>query len=288
MKDKIMVKVSVLMPIYRTREDFLRAAIESILHQTYKDFEFIILDDFPEDNREHIVKSYNDARIKYYKNNSNIGISPSRNKLIEMAMGEYLAVMDHDDISLPERLAKQVEYLDNHQDVGVVGCFIHKIVANKNVKLPVEDEDIKSCLMMKCVINHPSSMIRKKVLIDNNIRYEEKFTPAEDYKLWCKLMNVTKFHNIPEILFKYRDWKNNTTSIQSNKMKKSTREIWAENQINHPTLWLKFNSINAVHISTIRLFGFIPFIKIKQSRERKHILLFDFIPILKIKTSIKV
>ena len=118
-----MVRVSVLMPVYRTNEEYLREAISSILAQTYSDFEFLILDDCPEDDRELIVKSYKDRRIKYLRNETNMGISESRNKLVDMARGEYLAVMDHDDVSLPERLEKQVNYLDAHPDVGVVGCW---------------------------------------------------------------------------------------------------------------------------------------------------------------------
>lgn len=103
-----MPKVSVLMPVYKTQEEHLRQAIESVLNQTYADFEFLILDDCPDDTREDIVKSYQDKRIKYSQNEKNLGITPSRNKLIDMAQGEYLAVFDHDDISLPERFAKQV------------------------------------------------------------------------------------------------------------------------------------------------------------------------------------
>ena len=104
-----MPKVSVLMPVYKTDENYLREAIESILSQTFEDFEFLILDDCPEDDREEIIKSYKDKRIKYSKNETNLGITRSRNKLIDMAKGEYLAVFDHDDISLPERFQKQVQ-----------------------------------------------------------------------------------------------------------------------------------------------------------------------------------
>ena len=114
-----MPKVSVLMPIYKTNEVYLRAAIESILSQTFTDFEFLILDDCPDESREKIIASYSDERIKYTKNSCNLGISASRNKLIDMAQGEYLAVFDHDDISLPERFAKEVAYLDANPQCGV-------------------------------------------------------------------------------------------------------------------------------------------------------------------------
>ena len=284
----VMPKVSVLMPVYKTKDEFLIEAINSILSQTYTDFEFLILDDCPEDDREDIIKSFNDKRIKYLKNEKNLGITPSRNKLLELARGEYIAVMDHDDISLPERFAKQVAYLDEHKDVGVIGSFIHKIVGGKDVKLPVEDEDIKSGLMMKCVIVHPASMIRKSILTENNICYEEHYSPSEDYKLWCDLIEHTNFYNIPEVLFNYRDHKNNTTTSRRDEMENVTLEIWAENEIKYPLLWKKFSLTQATYIKTIRLFGFIPFLKIKQKGRKKEILLFDIIPLCKQKNSVKV
>ena len=276
------------MPVYKTKEEYLRTAIESILSQTYKDFEFLIVDDCPGDSRENIVKSYKDSRIKYIKNEQNLGITGSRNKLISMAKGEYLAVMDHDDISAPMRFAKEVKVLDENPEIGVVGSNIHKIVANKDVIQPEFDEDIKIGLMMKCVINHPSSMIRKSVLIKNNILYEEHYSPAEDYKLWCKLIGITKFYNIQEVLLQYRDWKGSTTNRHSDKMDTATLEIWAENEINYPMLWKKFDTVTAQKVQTIRLFNFIPFLKTVEKGRRKQVLLFDFIPILRIKNSIKV
>ena len=100
------MKVSVLTPIYRTDESFLREAIESVLGQTFGDFELLLLDDCPEDSREKVVRSYDDPRIVYRRNDRNLGIAESRNRLVEMAKGEYLAVFDHDDVCRPDRLAK--------------------------------------------------------------------------------------------------------------------------------------------------------------------------------------
>lgn len=276
------------MPVYKTRETYLRTAIESILNQTYTDFEFLILDDCPDDTREDIIKSYTDSRIKYVKNERNLGITGSRNKLISMAKGEYLAVMDHDDISAPMRFAKEVKVLDENPEIGVVGANIHKIVANKDVIQPEFDEEIKIGLMMKCVINHPSSMIRKSLLTKNNISYEEHYSPAEDYKLWCNLIGVTKFYNIQEVLLHYRDWKGSTTNSWGEKMDTSTLEIWAENEINYPMLWKTFDIARAQKVQTIRLFNCIPFLKIVEKGRRKHMLLFDFIPLLSIKNSVKI
>ena len=113
-----MPKVSVLTPIYNTEPEHLRQAIESILNQTFTDFEFIILNDSPWNTEiEDIVLAYKDARIKYVKNDKNIGISKSRNKLLSLASGEYLAIFDHDDISLPTRLEKQVDFLDKNYKI---------------------------------------------------------------------------------------------------------------------------------------------------------------------------
>ena len=100
-----MPEVSVLLPVYNTPEDFLRQAVESILNQTFQDFELLIVNDASTTDVEKVIRSYSDSRIKYFKNKTNLGISGTRNILLDKAQGKYLAVMDHDDISLPERLA---------------------------------------------------------------------------------------------------------------------------------------------------------------------------------------
>lgn len=281
-----MPKVSVLMPVYKTNEVHLREAIESILSQTFTDFEFLILDDCPEDDREAIVKSYDDKRIKYLKNEQNLGISSSRNKLIDMAKGEYLAVFDHDDISLPTRFAKQVQYLDEHKEVGVVSCNIKTMIRCKVCKNPEQDKAIKLALMRVCALTHPASMIRKKVLFDNNIRYEEEFSPSEDYALWCRLIPVTKFHNLDEILFHYRDHAENTSHLQSEKMRQATLSIWTFVANENPSLYNEF-LLKAKRTTRIRAFGFIPFLKIIKQENKIKVYLFEKILLFASKTVIK-
>lgn len=237
-----MVRVSVLMPVYRTNEEYLREAISSILAQTYSDFEFLILDDCPEDDRELIVKSYKDRRIKYLRNETNMGISESRNKLVDMARGEYLAVMDHDDVSLPERLEKQVNYLDAHPDVGVVGCWTDVFPDNKGLYFPSDDFKIKSLMMNICAVVHPSSMLRKSVLIENKIRYEKEYSPAEDYKLWCSLMEFTRFYNISEVLFRYRSHDHRTSVLQKKTMREVTEEIHAIMRNKYPAFFAYYTN----------------------------------------------
>ena len=214
-----MPRVSVLMPVYNTKEEYLREAIESILNQTYTDFEFIILNDSPENSDlDGVINSYKDNRIKYYKNEKNLGISKSRNKLLDLANGEYIAVFDHDDISLPERLEKEVEYLDSNKQIGAVSCNFEWMSSHKKTDYPTDNISIKFELMNGDVFLHTGMMIRKSVLNDNNIRYEEEYTPAEDYMLCMRLIKHTMLHNLKDVLVRYRDSEDNTTNRTIYKM----------------------------------------------------------------------
>ena len=211
-----MPKISVLMPIYNTNNEYLKESINSILNQTYNDFEFLILDDCPENlENQKIIESFQkkDPRIKYFRNVSNLGISKSRNILLDKACGKYIAVMDHDDISLPNRFYEQITFLDNHPDYGVCGCQIYLLKENKISYRPVEDHEIKKllCNTLICPIHHPAVMIRTELLRKYNISYEESFSPAEDYALWLRLSKVTKFYNLKECFFEYRNYDNTTS-----------------------------------------------------------------------------
>ena len=248
-------RVSVLMPVYKTPEKYLRETIESILNQTYRDFEFLILDDCPAQRVESVVKSYKDERIKYFQNEKNMGISLSRNKLLDLSQGEYLAVMDHDDISLSERFEKEVAYLDAHPEVGVVGTWYETFPNVKLKKRLVVNSQIEKELMYGCSVLHPSSMIRKAVLEKNHLRYEDEFTPAEDYALWCRLIGKTKFANIPEVLYRYRVYGENTSKVQADKMKSSSKKIHAFLEKEHPDLMR-----DSSQKQTLRFLG-IPLVK---------------------------
>lgn len=228
------MKVSVLMPIYNTREEFLRPAIESILNQTFTDFEFLIIDDASTLPLEHIVKSYNDSRIKYYKNDTNLGISKTRNKLLDLAQGEYLAIMDHDDISLPERFEKQVKILDKNPKIGVVGSWHGFTNRDKVFKRPVTNKEQKYGIFFECPLHHPATMIRKNVLTKYNIRYREDYFPAEDFKLWADLYDKTEFYNIPEVLFIYRNDYRNTTSNQEELLHNQVNKVFYDLKISFP------------------------------------------------------
>lgn len=275
-----MPKVSVLMPVYKTNPQYLREAIDSILNQTYTDFEFLILDDCPTDKSvEKIVRTYSDSRIKYIRNERNMGISGTRNKLIDLATGEYLAVMDHDDISMPRRFAKEVEFLDNHPEVGVVSTRFQPFPGeNKKNKNPLSDHEIKLALMRTCAMIHPGAMIRKSVIIDNNIRYEAEYSPSEDYALFCRLIKYTQFRNLPETLFKYRKHRTNTSKLHMNEMIDASHRIHAFVKRENPELFQEFLS-KATHTNRFCLFDGIPLLTYVTRNERSRALLFDFIPI---------
>lgn len=277
-----MPKVSVLLPIYKVNPQFLTDTVKSILNQTFTDFELLILDDCPNDTRENVIQQFNDPRIKYYKNEKNLGISKSRNILIEMAQGEYLAVHDHDDISLPERFQKQVEILDKNPYIGVVSCFMEHFPHPLNVTpYEISPAEIKRKLTEESTVNHPCSMIRKSILINNDIRYEEEYTPSEDYMLWYRLMKHTEFYIIPEILLLYNWHGDNTSNVQRKKIQSATSRIL--NLIQND-----FYGLYQVHLAEkeknyhIYLFG----IKLFKISERKHIkkfFLFSRIPLITIK-----
>ena len=272
-------KVSVLMPVYNTKEAYLRTAIESILKQTFNDFEFLIMNDnSTNEDVEKVIRSYKDKRIVYSKNTKNLGISGARNKLIDMAKGDYLAVMDHDDESLPDRFEKQVKFLDAHPDVGVVGSWAETFPVKRLIKQPETDEKIKEKTMVGAALVHPASMIRKKVLTDNKIGYEEVFSPAEDYALWARLIPFTKFHNLQEVLFHYREHQTNTFRVQNKKIKEGTAMIHAFVRRENPQLWERAQAL-MTHVTRVSFLG-VPFLTIRTHNHKTKVSLFKVIPLL--------
>ena len=274
-------KVSVLTPIYKTKPGHLRECIESILNQTFTDFEFLILNDSPENTElDKIVESYKDDRIKYYKNEKNMGISASRNKLLDMSRGEYIAIFDHDDISMPDRLEREVDFLDKNPGVGVVSGVIQLFGEKDEVwKQPEYDMDIKIAMTENCFVAHTASMLRRNVLVENNIRYEGYYTPAEDYRLFTRLMEYTHFYNLQNVLVKYRWFNENTSCAQRARMLRMHDEIQLEFINKFPEyrrMWWRKSKGTRLKIM---LFEFIPLIKIKRQR----VYLFGIIPLLKIK-----
>lgn len=276
--------VSVLTPIYNTNPQHLRECIESVLNQTFSDFEFIILNDSPDNTAlDDIVASYSDVRIRYVRNDVNMGISASRNRLLDMARGKYIAIFDHDDICMPDRLEKSVAILDARPWVGVVSGWMHFFDgpdADFVRRYPENDTDIRTMLCQDCFVAHTAAMIRKSVLDGHNIRYEAAFSPAEDYRLWARLMPYTQFYNIPCVLVRYRNHDNRTSISQQTRMRMRWRAISSDIRNSNPEYTRMLRRRDDMGATTFRLraFGVVPLLKIKNNR----LFLFECIPLCRI------
>lgn len=198
--------VTVLMPVYNA-ERYVAEAIESILNQTYRDFEFIIINDGSTDQSEEIIQRYNDSRIVYVRNERNIRLVATLNKGIKMASGKYIMRMDADDISSIDRMKLQVEFMELHPEVGVCGSFLSvfgETIKPYLSKRPKNDKDIRSSMLVNNPLGHPNVIIRKSVLVKNDIWYDENYYRMEDWGLWISLMPYCKFYNIQKPLLRYR------------------------------------------------------------------------------------
>lgn len=194
------------MPVYKG-DKYLSEAVNSILNQTFKDFEFIIICDDPVDETRQILDECmkSDTRVKaFYQKRQ--GLVKSLNKGISIAKGMYIARMDADDISFPGRLEKQVEFMDNNPEIGISGAWIKPIGKGLPLawKSPCTHEAIRARLLFESVMAHPTIIIRKDVFCENNLSYDLDETYAEDYGLWVRAIKVLRFENIPETLLNYR------------------------------------------------------------------------------------
>jgi len=217
-------KITVLMPVYNC-EMFVKEAVESILNQTYVDFELLIIDDASTDSTVSIIKSFNDSRIKLIKKKLNTGLTNSLNQGLKLAKGKYIARMDGDDVSLPLRLAKQVTYLEANPEVVLCGTSYEIIDEEKRTIIPEKHNDIKLALLKDNCIAHPSVMIRKKILEEFSIFYDAAKEPAEDYALWIQLLSVGKLHNLQEVLLKYRMHNSSVSRKRDEEQEKRAIEI---------------------------------------------------------------
>jgi glycosyltransferase involved in cell wall biosynthesis len=197
--------VTVLMPMYNSAP-FLGEAVDSILGQTFSDFELLIIDNDSTDNGPEIIKGYRDPRIRYVKNERNIGLAASLNRGIKLARGEFIARMDADDIARRDRLKLQVDYLRRHPDVGLCGGQIMKVVdgARHWMKFPLTHEENRVTLLFHTCFPHPAVMLRRNVLIDHELFYKENLRNVEDYDLWVRLINKTRTANLPDFVLDYR------------------------------------------------------------------------------------
>jgi glycosyltransferase involved in cell wall biosynthesis len=221
-----MPRVSVVMPVYNG-ERFLSPAIESILNQTFKDFEFIIVDDGSTDASSAIIDKYAQAdnRIRAI-HQPNQGIVPALNRACHLSTSKYIARMDADDISLPERLEKQVKFLEAHPGVGIIGSWVRFINEENHVwhevRFPTNPVLVEWTLPFYSPLAHPAVMMRRSAIAPLGFY---KNWPVEDYELWCEACFTTQIANIPDVLFHYRRWEESLSSRTSERGEKRSDEI---------------------------------------------------------------
>ena len=278
-------KISVIMPVYNTKEEWLREAIDSILNQTFSDFEFIIVDDgSSENNVEGVIKSYRDKRIKYfYKENS--GVAKSLNFGLKKSIGEYIARMDSDDVSLSDRFEKQVKYLNNHPEISILGTAFEHFPKNKKVIHPTHVTLLD--IFEGCFVAHPTVMFRRADFEKYDLKYNETFPCAQDYELWSRAVRLLKIANLSDVLLRYRVSESQISSRKIELQKSLNNEV-KQNILN----FLTDNKILQKKIKTLLLgaaklkyylFGFIPVLTRNTNGNIVKYKLFGSFTILKIK-----
>lgn len=225
-----MPKVSLMMPAYNV-EKYIGEAIESVLDQTFQDFELLIVEDGSTDQTYRIARQYEakSDKIRLFQNDKNRGIAYSRNRLLEEAQGTYLAVLDSDDVALPTRLEKQVQFLDAHPEVGLLGTWIEHFgkgaIAGETSQYLTDYAPLACRLLFQNNFAQSSVMFRRALA---KLGYDSRMPPAEDYHLWVRISWQTAVRNLPEPLVRYRVHDANISSHQADVIRRNVAEIYRQ------------------------------------------------------------
>lgn len=235
-------RVSVLMPAYNA-EKYIGAAIESILNQTFTDFELIIVNDGSTDNTTNIIHEYeqHDNRIRFINNRINSGLVAVLNQGLDLCRGEYIARMDSDDIARKNRLELQVKYMDAHPGTGLLGGA-YQMFGTKSalITLPCDVKILD--LLKQCCVAHPTVMMRTSVLRKYQLYYDPEYQHAEDYELWSRMIRYTEIQNLPDILLDYRWHGENISAKKSDIQLNNSRKI-QQNILDYLTTNPKYQNI---------------------------------------------
>lgn len=200
--ENVFPTISVLIPVFNA-ESFLKEAIDSVLCQTFKDFELLLMNDGSTDRSVEIINSYTDIRIRHIAcPHDFIG---TLNRGLSLAKGKYIALLDHDDIMMPCRLQIQYDFMEEHPEISVCGGFMYSFgrYSQKFLAPLTHDELIHAMIVSNPVLN-PTGFIRRETLTRYNIRYQTGYSYAADYKFWFEVSKVGSFHTIPKVLTLYR------------------------------------------------------------------------------------
>ncbi len=217
--------ISVVLPVYNA-ELYITETINSIINQTYTNFELIIINDGSNDNSEGCILQFQDKRIKYFKNEKNLKLIQTLNLGLSLAKGKYIARIDADDIALPKRFEKQIDFLEKNSEYGIVGSFAETFGSeNKKLTFVQEDVDIRHAFLTHNPFVHSSVMIRNQTLTENKLSFDLTQLHVEDYALWIEILNFSKGKILPEILIKYRIHENQISLVHNNTQVINTEKI---------------------------------------------------------------
>lgn len=221
--DKKDPTITVLMPVYNV-EPFIKEAIESVLNQSYSDFELLIIDDASTDDTVNRITAFSDSRIKLIKKPKNLGLIDSLNLGIKLAKGQYIARMDGDDISTPDRFQKQLDVLLNNPEIKACGCWLQRFGNHgKIIKHKEFHEEILTELLMQCSMSLGSVMFEKKAF--ENYSFDENKKHVEDYDFWSRVSWISKLYNIQEVLYHYRSHDTQVTKLYYDIQRKGDVDI---------------------------------------------------------------
>lgn len=210
--------VTVLLPV-RNGAAHLADAVDSILQQTFSDFELLVVDDASEDDTPRILSGIRDSRLRVLTNPQHLRLAGALNRGIAEAKGEYLARMDADDVAHHRRIEKQVRFMQEHLDTAICGTWVRRTSVRRSeiLRYPTAPEEVKAFALFNCPFAHPTVMVRLAALRDQSTLYDVGYYPTEDFELWSRLLDRCAGANLPEPLLEYRvredsmtgaDWEN--------------------------------------------------------------------------------
>ena len=253
-------KVTVFIPVYN-REKYVGEAIESILAQTFSNFEILLVDDGSTDQSVDTIRSFSDPRIRLVCNEGNLGIPKTRNKGVELARGQYMAMLDSDDRAYPKRLEKQVAFLDLHPKYAQIGSWCRMMdaqgsILNKIKRQPVLPDDIHAQFLFRCAMSNRSIMARTAILQEYG--YRNDFPRCQDYELHVRLAKHYKLGNLPECLVYGRIHSQQITGQTTTLGDTKKREI-IRKQLNELGVTFSEEDLDPhLTLSRMRKFRFIP------------------------------
>jgi len=217
--------VSVVMPVHNVAP-FVAEALESILAQTASDFEVIVIDDGSTDATVAEVRRVADGRVRLVEFGVNQGVAAALNAGLDSVRGSLVARMDGDDVSHPQRFARQLAFLDRHPEIGVLGTawsfFGARGGTDRYRSTPAE---LKAGLLFGAPFSHPTVMIRRALLEENGLRYDPAYEAAEDYDMWARLARVTEMANLPDVLFHQRIHPGSVSHVQRPRQEAAARRV---------------------------------------------------------------